>query len=129
MQCVVLRIVCLESNVIVIWRALLYIGFVGTYLRALDAYYAAIDTDMRTFHHRLTFHDRAQSVSSEAVARLGQGLTLVHFSAQLEPCLTQENTLHTLDTPSHPLNTGYITPARTPYLIKSARVELKSGRV
>ena len=29
----------------------------------------------------------------------GQGLTLVHFSAQLEPCLTQENTLYTLNTP------------------------------
>jgi len=28
-----------------------------------------------------------------------QGLTLVHFSAQLEPCLTHENTLHTLNTP------------------------------
>jgi hypothetical protein len=28
-----------------------------------------------------------------------QGLTLVHFSAQLEPCLTQENTLHTLNNP------------------------------
>jgi len=28
-----------------------------------------------------------------------QGLTLVHFSAQLEPCLSQENTLHTLHTP------------------------------
>jgi len=28
-----------------------------------------------------------------------QGLTLVHFSAQLEPCLTQETTLHTLDHP------------------------------
>jgi len=28
-----------------------------------------------------------------------QGLTLVHFSAQLEPCLTQENTLHTPNTP------------------------------
>jgi len=31
-------------------------------------------------------------------ARL-QGLTLVHFSAQLEPCLLQENTLHTGNTP------------------------------
>ena len=30
---------------------------------------------------------------------LGQGLTLVHFSAQLEPCLAQQNTLHTQDTP------------------------------
>jgi hypothetical protein len=28
-----------------------------------------------------------------------QGLTLVHFSAQLEPCLSQENTLHTLRIP------------------------------
>jgi hypothetical protein len=29
-----------------------------------------------------------------------QGLTLVHFSAQLkEPCLSQENTLHTLNAP------------------------------
>jgi hypothetical protein len=28
-----------------------------------------------------------------------QGLTLVDFSAQLELCLTQENTLHTLNTP------------------------------
>jgi len=26
-------------------------------------------------------------------------LTLVHFSAQLEPCLTQKNTLYTLNTP------------------------------
>jgi len=33
-----------------------------------------------------------------AVCR-GQGLTLVHFSAQLEPCLTHRNTLHTLNTP------------------------------
>ena len=30
----------------------------------------------------------------------GQGLTLVDFSAQREPCLTIENTLHT---PAHPL--------------------------
>jgi len=27
------------------------------------------------------------------------GLTLVHSSAQLEPCLTHKNTLHTLNTP------------------------------
>jgi len=27
-----------------------------------------------------------------------QGITLVHSSAQIEPCLTQENTLHTLHT-------------------------------
>jgi hypothetical protein len=30
---------------------------------------------------------------------LGQGLTLVHFSAQLEPCLTHKNTRHPLNTP------------------------------
>jgi hypothetical protein len=29
----------------------------------------------------------------------GKGLTLVHFSTQLEPCLSHENTLHTLNTP------------------------------
>jgi len=28
-----------------------------------------------------------------------QGLTLVHLSAHLEPCLSQENTLHTLRIP------------------------------
>jgi hypothetical protein len=28
-----------------------------------------------------------------------QGLTLVHVRAQLEPCLTHKNTLHTLRTP------------------------------
>jgi len=28
-----------------------------------------------------------------------QGLTLVNFSAQLEPCLTHKNTLHTMKTP------------------------------
>ena len=32
-------------------------------------------------------------------AAISQGLTLVQFSAQLEPCLTQENNLHTLNTP------------------------------
>ena len=63
------------------------------------------------------------------VKQRGQGLTLVRFSAQLEPCLTQEHTLHTLLTPCIPLNTGYTIPTRTPYHIQSAQVELKSGRV
>jgi len=59
-----------------------------------------------------------------------QGLyTLVHLSAQLEPCLTPKNTLHTLNTPQHPLNTGYATPTRTPCPIQSAEVELRSERV
>ena len=54
---------------------------------------------------------------------------LVHVSAQFEPCLTQENTLHTLNTPLKPLNTGYTTPTRAPYPIQCAQVELNSGRV
>jgi len=32
-------------------------------------------------------------------ADAGQGLTLVHYSAQLEPCLMHKSTLHTLNTP------------------------------
>jgi hypothetical protein len=59
----------------------------------------------------------------------GQELSLVHFSAQLEPCLAQETTLHTLNTRQHPLNTGYTTPTRTPYPIQSAQVDLRSERV
>ena len=39
-----------------------------------------------------------------------QGLTLVHFSAQLEPCLTHENTLHSLNT----LLTRATQPLRAP---------------
>ena len=39
---------------------------------------------------------------AEAAPATGQGLTLVHFSAQLEPCLTHKNTLHTLNTPNTP---------------------------
>ena len=58
-----------------------------------------------------------------------QGLTLVHFSAQLEPCQPHKNTLHTINTPSHPLSTGYTIPTRTPYTMKSAQVELRSERV
>jgi hypothetical protein len=52
-----------------------------------------------------------------------------HFSAQLEPCLTHKSTLHTLNTPCHPLNTGYTSPTRTPYPIQGAQVELRGDRV
>ena len=44
---------------------------------------------------------------------LRQGLTHVHFSAQLEPCLTHtKHPTHpnALNTPEHPLNKGYTTP-------------------
>ena len=61
--------------------------------------------------------------------RQRQGLILVHSSAQLEPCLTHKNTLHTINTPQHRLDIGYTTPTHTPYTIKSAQVELGSERV
>jgi len=38
-----------------------------------------------------------------------QGLTLVHYSAQLEPFLTQNHTLNIPTTPYHPLNTPETT--------------------
>jgi hypothetical protein len=60
---------------------------------------------------------------------LMQGLTLVNFPAQLEPCLTQENSHHSPNTPLHSLNTGCTTLTRAPYPMQSAQVELRSGRV
>jgi hypothetical protein len=36
---------------------------------------------------------------ADNITTVRQGLTLVHFSAQLEPCLTHINTLHNLNTP------------------------------
>ena len=52
-------------------------------------------------------HDREDIAHALAVWRIlfghkeprQQGLTLVHFPAQFEPCLTHKNTLHTLSTP------------------------------
>ena len=58
-----------------------------------------------------------------------QGLTLVNFSAQLEPCLNQDTTPRTPNTPEHPHNTGCTSPTRNPYPVQSAQVELQSGRV
>ncbi len=58
-----------------------------------------------------------------------QGLTLVHYSAQLEPFLTQKHTLNTRNTPYHSLDTPETTPNCTPCQTEGAQVELKSGRV
>jgi len=63
----------------------------------------------------------------------GQGLTLVHFSAQFEPFLSLETSPKRLN-PRHkyPLNTPYTPPTHplhTPCPTKSAYVELKGGRV
>jgi hypothetical protein len=41
----------------------------------------------------------AAAASPPSATTPSQGLTLVHFSAQLEPCLIHKNTLHTLNTP------------------------------
>jgi len=38
-------------------------------------------------------------IRERVAAELRQGLTLVHFSAQLEPCVAHKTTLHTLNTP------------------------------
>jgi len=45
---------------------------------------------------RPSAHGSLLSVSRSSIR---PGLILVQISAQLEPCLTQENTLHTLNTP------------------------------
>jgi len=74
-------------------------------------------------------HMRALAAAVPRLRPHRQGLTPVHFSAQLEPCLTQEDTLHTPNTPYNPLNMGYTTLTRTPYPIQIAKVELRSGRV
>jgi hypothetical protein len=58
-----------------------------------------------------------------------QGLTLVHYSAQLEPFLTQKHTITTPNTPHHPRNTPETTPNCNPCQTEGAEVELKSGRV
>jgi len=77
------------------------------------------------------FKQRFAQVTNPAIdpLREGQGLTLVHLSAQLERYLTHKPTLHPLNTPWHPLYTRYTPPTRRPYPIQSAYVEPKSGRV
>jgi len=56
-----------------------------------------------------------------------QGLTLVHYSAHLEPFLTQKHTLNTLDTPYHPKTTPKQTltapPVTQKVLMLSSRVD------
>jgi hypothetical protein len=42
---------------------------------------------------------QANEVLSKKDSRARQGLQLAHYSAQLEPCMTREKTLHTLNTP------------------------------
>ena len=60
---------------------------------------------------------------------VGWGLHSFTSQLNLSRVLSRENTLHTLHTPYHLLNTGYTAPLRTPYPMQSAQVELKRGRV
>jgi hypothetical protein len=41
---------------------------------------------------------------------MGQGLTILHFSAHSEPFLAQDTPWATLNTPQHPLNTDKTHP-------------------
>jgi hypothetical protein len=58
-----------------------------------------------------------------------QGLTPVHYSAQLEPFLTQKHTLNTPITPYPPFNIPETTPNCTHCHTEDPEVEPKSGRV
>jgi hypothetical protein len=57
-----------------------------------------IAADVLAFHANMGAASGSRCTFPQSVA-FSQGLTLVHLTAQLEPCLTQENTLHTLNTP------------------------------
>ena len=57
------------------------------------------------------------------------GYTRPLLSSTLAVSVTREHPTNSQTPPSYPLDTGYITPTRTPYPIQSAQVEVKSGRV
>ena len=59
----------------------------------------------------------------------GQGLTLIHFSAQPAPFLTLNTSPKPLKTPSTPTLTLPKHPLNTPCPTKSAYVEMTGGRV
>jgi len=58
--------------------------------------------------------DRHVDSPDVVVVAVRQGLTLAHFSAQLEPCLSQENTLYTLKHPLTPTEHGLHNPYAHP---------------
>jgi hypothetical protein len=67
--------------------------------------------------------------SSKVSRAVQQGLTFVHYSAQLKPFLTKKHTLNTPNIPYHLLNTPETTPNSNPCDTDGAFVVLKSGRV
>ena len=85
---------------------------------------------MKRFQTLLSISTCAAKVRREVLRRrtvVRQGLTLVHLSAQLEPCLTADTQKH----PAHqkhpltPLNTGYTIPTCTPYEYRTEPVYRK----
>ena len=69
------------------------------------------------------------STTDPWIERNGQGLTLVHFSAQPEPFLTQNTPYIHHVNPCHPLYTSYTPPKCTPSPTESAYIEPESERV
>jgi hypothetical protein len=70
-------------------------------LAAMDALIASSVSFSPTLSslYRSVFAVHNTTTLSTPLVALKQGLTLVHLSAQLEPCLTHKSTLHTLNTP------------------------------
>jgi len=63
----------------------------------------------------------ATPAAAASTAAAGSGLTLVHFSAQLESFLTQKHTLNTPQTPCHHLNTPK-QPLSAPLVTRKALI-------
>jgi hypothetical protein len=58
--------------------------------------------------------DLSSAITVSRLPALIQGLTLVRLSAQLEPCLSQENIPHTVKHPLTSPSYGLHNPLRTP---------------
>ena len=66
-------------------------------MKALDAY--EVREKQRAEERKRGAAVLMKQIEERAAERERQGLTLLHFSAHLDPCLTQENTIHTLNNP------------------------------
>ena len=99
------------------WRAMCkkqHLGYHTTEEEAARAYNNYVKDGIDPVKHRGTAQlkgVRWDQRRGKWEARCKQGRTLFHFSAQLEPCLTHKNTLHTI-------NMGYTIPTRDPKPIK-----------
>ena len=66
--------------------------------------------DLNHEWERRAFASEHAAIEETAAANERQGLTLIHYSAQLEQFLTKTHTLNTPNTLYHPLNTPETTP-------------------